>query len=98
MAGGWGYFRITLDYAHEDRSTWTSAIERVPIRSRIYGDPLARPPADSSDWNSAFVVEKMDKDSFRTRPTKAPRRVDWDAYSGIKDSDWFNGDEVMIAE
>jgi len=53
---GVGYFRINTRYAHDDGFEQDLAIERVANPFSIYGDPDST-AADSSDWNTAFVVD-----------------------------------------
>jgi hypothetical protein len=63
---GFGYFRIGMDYAHEDTFDLDLSIDRVSNQFSVYGDPRST-AADSSDWNSAFVIEMMDKKDFEKR-------------------------------
>lgn len=96
VTGGFGYIRINLAYAHEDTFDLDIRIDRVPDPLLIYGDPDSR-AADSSDWNVAFVVERMTKEQFKHR-YKGAEAVDWDDYSSIQNSAWYDGDTVQLAE
>src|SRR5262249_22769202 len=62
----------------------------------VYADPMST-AADSSDWNSAFVVDRMAKDAFAAQ-YKGAEAVDWEqegyAQAGAP---WFDNDCVMIA-
>jgi len=94
---GFGYFRIGLDYAHEDTFDLDITISRVANPFSVYADPMST-AADSSDWNSAFVVDRMPKDAFAAQ-YKGAEAVDWEqegyAQAGAP---WFDNGCVMIAE
>jgi len=94
---GFGYFRINTRYAADDGFEQDLAIERVANPFSIYGDPDST-AADSSDWNTAFVVDSLPRAAFETR-WKGAEAVDWgaQAYAGLKDP-WVEGDRVMVAE
>ncbi|MBN9497851.1 MAG: hypothetical protein J0H39_13930 [Alphaproteobacteria bacterium] len=98
VSGGFGYFRIAVKYAGDDSFDRDLVIERVANPLTVYGDP-ASTAADSSDWNDAFVVDFLEKEEFERRFPKA-EKVNWDqgAYAELKDSDWCDGDRVMVAE
>ena len=97
VTGGFGYFRINTRYADDDTFDQDLAIERVANPFSIYGDPEGT-AADSSDWNSAFVVNTLSKAAFETR-WKGADAVDWsaDAYASLTDP-WLEGERVMVAE
>lgn len=97
VTGGFGYFRINTRYASDDAFDQDLVIERVANPFSIYGDPDSA-AADSSDWNTAFVVDAMSKADFAAR-WKGADAVDWeaDAYGGMADP-WRDGDRVTVAE
>ncbi len=111
VAGGFGYWRVGMDYAYEDTFDMDICIERVANQFSIYGDPDST-SADSSDWNVAFVVDRISKEQFkakykgRTNTDGKPVTVDFDPQPVDFDSDswaalnntWVNDDGVMIAE
>jgi hypothetical protein len=94
---GFGYFRVGLHYAFEDTFDLDLGIERISNPFSVYGDPHST-AADSSDWNSAFVVEMVPKETFSAR-YKDAGVIDWssDAYNSLKDP-WVTEDQVMVAE
>lgn len=98
VAGGWGYFRIGMDYAHEDTFDLDLSIDRVSNPFSVYGDP-ASTAADSSDWTTAFVVDIMAKDVFEKK-YKGATPTDWqsDSYRDLLGTQWFTEDHVMLAE
>jgi len=97
VTGGFGYFRINTRYARDDSFEQDIAIERVANPFSIYGDPNST-AADSSDWNTAFVVDSLPKAAFEAR-WKGAEPVDWaaDSYAGLN-GPWLDGDQVMLAE
>jgi hypothetical protein len=97
VTGGFGYFRINTRYASDDTFDQDLTVERVANPFSIYGDPDGT-AADSSDWNSAFVVDTLPKAAFEAR-WKGADAVDWtaDSYASLT-GPWLEGDRVMVAE
>lgn len=97
VSGGFGYFRIGMDYSHDDSFDLDISIDRVADPFLIYGDPASK-CADSSDWNTAFAVDYMKKDEF-AKKYKGAKAVDWDAEGYVAAGDpWLKDDCVMRAE
>lgn len=98
VTGGFGYLRVGLDYAFDDSFDMDLSIERVANPLSVYGDPNAT-AADSSDWSTSFVVDRMTKPAFKAKyGDKAT--VDWDdtmAWSAVSEQ-WRDKDTVMVAE
>jgi hypothetical protein len=94
---GFGYWRVGLDYAFDDSFEMDLKIKRVLNPFSVYGDPHST-EADSSDWNSAFVVDRLTKADFEAQyGDKA--KVDWDDTSWSSAGEpWRTGNEVMVAE
>jgi hypothetical protein len=97
VTGGFGYFRINTRYASDDGFDQDLVVERVANPFSIYGDPDGT-AADSSDWNSAFVVDTLPQAAFEAR-WKGAEPVDWsaDSYASLT-GPWLDGDRVMVAE
>lgn len=96
-SAGFGFIRVSLDYASDDVFAMDLGIERVANPFSIYGDPDAT-SVDGSDWNVAFVTDRVSRDVFK-RKYKGKAEVDFDGagWQSAK-SDWLNSDGVMIAE
>lgn len=94
---GVGYWRVGVDYSYDDTFDLDIKIDRIANVFSVYGDPHAT-CADSSDWNTAFVTERISKEEFRRR-YKGSEEVDWEAagYAGLEDP-WYCDDSVLIAE
>ncbi|CDP52347.1 Portal protein [Devosia sp. DBB001] len=93
---GFGYWRIGLDYAYDDVFDMDLSIKRIRNPFSVYGDPYST-AVDSSDWNDAFVVDRISRDAF-ARKYKGKAVVDFsdtDAWGGEA---WIDGDTVQLAE
>ena len=72
VTGGFGFFRIGIDYCHADSFDLECRIERVPNALMVHWDPSST-AFDASDWDFAFVSEFMSEDQFEAQyPGKAP--------------------------
>lgn len=91
---GWGYIRINLAYATEDSWDQDIVFERVANPFCIYGDPYST-RADSSDWNTSFVTEMMNKAAFKRR---FPGAGEIDFSASDFPVEWRQGDRIMVAE
>jgi hypothetical protein len=99
VGNGWGYIRIGLDYAYDDSFEQDIGIHRVLNPFSIYGDWNSM-AADSSDWDRAFVVDRLGKSQFKREYGKEAldNVTNWsnsDAWNGAQ---WAEGDTVMVAE
>ncbi len=97
VAGGFGYWRVDVDYAHDDSFDRELKICRIPNQFSVYGD-YESTAADSSDWNRAFITDCIAKDAFERR-WKGADAVDWDSgrYSNLPNN-WTRDERVVIAE
>lgn len=96
VAGGFGYWRVGLDYAYHDSFEMDLRIERVANPLSVYGDPYST-AADSSDWMRAFVVDLMSKRAFEAKYGKTKTLRDWDDASWHGEG-WRVGNDVTVAE
>ncbi len=94
VTGGFGYFRVDIDYATDDTFDQDIMIERIVNPLTVYADP-ASTAADASDWRFAFITEMIPKSDFERR-WKDADAVDWEAYD--QDPDWITEDSVRVAE
>lgn len=95
---GLGYFRINTRWAPNDTFNQDLAVERVANPFSIYGDPDST-AADSSDWNTAFVVDSLPRAAFEAR-WKGADAVDWagDRDGGAVSAGREAADRVAVAE
>lgn len=93
---GVGYWRVDIDYANDDTFDLDILIKRISNPFAVYRDPSST-SADSSDWNTAFFVDKMTKAAFK-RSYRGAKKVDWKMdFAGV-DSAWIDEDSVMVAD
>ena len=94
---GFGYFRINTAYSSDDGFEQDIVIERISNPLSVYGDPDST-AADSSDWNTAFVVDRVPHKLFKARYPGAQKvdftGVEWDTVK----TPWGSADDVLIAE
>lgn len=94
--GGFGYYRIDIDYACDDTFDLDIKIVPIPNPLSVLGDPYSV-SSDSLDWNMAFVGELMTPAAFKEAYPKA----DPLSFSGMDahiKRDWTNGDDILVAE
>lgn len=98
VTGGFGYWRVVTEYACDDAFEMDLMIKRVANPFSVYGDPHST-EADSSDWNVAFVVDRLSKAQFE-RQYKGKATVNWndDAWNGLMGTDWRTDEDVLVAE
>lgn len=96
VTGGFGYWRITLGYAYDDAFDLDVLIERITNQFSVYGDPNST-AADSSDWDVAFITDRIPKATFE-RKYKGKANVSWDDSAWSECGEWLNDDGVLVAE
>jgi hypothetical protein len=98
VSGGIGYWRVTMDYSYEDSFEMDLGIQRIGNPFSVYGDPNSR-AADSSDWDVAFVVDRLSKRQYERKYGSADSKIDWDsdAWRNLAEP-WMDSDGVQVAE
>jgi hypothetical protein len=75
-SGGFGFWRIKLDYAFNDSFDLDILIDRIQNPLSVYGDPYST-AVDGSDWGHAFITDLYSEEAFKARwPKHDP--VSWD--------------------
>ena len=93
VSGGFGYIRVGLQYVDNESFEQDIVVERVFDQFSVYGDPDST-SADGSDWNCAFVIERMPEKEFDAKYPKADKNG-WDTD---KRHEYMDDDGVWIAE
>lgn len=94
--GGFGFWRIDVDYACDDSFDQDIRIKRVSNPLSVIPDPYST-EADSSDWNVAFVVDLLSEKQFEaTYPDADP--VSFDSLDDKVRRHWTDGDDILVAE
>lgn len=87
-----GYWRVNVEYAHDDSFDYEIKIDRISNPLSVLFDPRSD-AVDSQDWRYCFVTDMVCRETFETDyPDAEP--MDWDT----KSSEWFTEDSVRIAE
>lgn len=94
--GGFGYFRVNTAYASDDTFDQDIVIERIANPLSVYGDCYST-AADSSDWNTCFVVETLTKKAFE-KTYKGAEPVNWKEDWRNVSPPWLDDDYVQVAE
>lgn len=92
---GIGYATVNIDYADADTFDKDLRIERVSNIFSVYGDPTSK-AADSSDWNRAYITDKLTEKQLKKRWPKADK-VNFEADDD-RDEAWFEEERIRIAE
>jgi hypothetical protein len=96
--GGFGYWRVDVDYAYNDSFDLDIVILPVENPFCVYGDPIAG-GADSRDWNFGFIVDDIPKQEFKRRYPGAdegqfdaaePNQAEWVTEETIRVAEWWN--------
>lgn len=97
VTGGFGFFRITVDYCHAETFDMEARIERVPNPFSVHWD-VNSTAFDASDWEYAFVSDMLTEADFKRKFPKA-KPVSWESGTGDDSvEEWLDGEKVRVAE
>lgn len=96
VTGGFGYFRIGLDYCHDRTFDLEARIERVPNPLMVYRDANST-EFDASDWEYAFVSDFLSKERFKQLYPDADA-IDFETDQRSYAADWLLDNTVRVAE
>ena len=97
VTGGFGFFRINIDYAHSDSFNLEARINRIPNPLQVHWD-VTSTEFDASDWNYAFVSEMLSEKEFKKLYPKA-NTVDFEADARAQTSEfWLEENQIRVAE
>jgi hypothetical protein len=94
--GGFGFWRIDIDYACDTSFDQEIRIKRIPNPLSVLQDPYSV-EADSLDWDMAFVQELMTEAAFKEAYPKADPVSFGGADNHVK-RDWDKGSDILVAE
>lgn len=96
--GGYGVLRVIADYEPGDSFDQRLIIKTVMDPMTCFCDPSAR-EFDRSDARYWFITELVPREEFKKRwPKLDPVDFDMNQATDSYDREWFNEDEVRIAE
>ena len=96
IGNGFGFFRVGIDYVHEDSFDMHAYIDRIPNALMVHWDASST-AVDGSDWNYAFVSDFIDEDVFKTRYPKA-EKVSFEGSGRDNLDHWLEEGKVRVAE
>lgn len=96
ISGGFGFFRIDIDYAHEDSFEMECIVNRIPNPMMVHHD-VNSTSFDASDWGYAFVSELLTKENFKSRYPNA-EEVDFEGMEADLLNNWMVDDSIRVAE
>ena len=96
VTGGFGFFRIDIDYAHPDSFDLEAQINRIPNPLMVHWDTSST-EFDASDWDYAFVSEMVRLDEYeKTYP--GADAVDFEGEDEALTENWLDNEQVRVAE
>lgn len=97
ITGGFGFFRIGIDYAHDETFDLKATIERIPNSLMVHWDTSST-KFDASDWDYAFVSEMVKEEEYKRRWPEASM-VPFDGSARDEATAmWTDEDAVRVAE
>lgn len=93
--GGFGFFRVLSEYAHEGSFDQELCIKRIRNPLTVWFDPHIQEP-DGSDAGWCFVEDRLTKEEFEDQFPKSEAK-DWD-FDSQKYGDWLDEEGVRICE
>ncbi len=97
VTGGFGFFRLSIDWANEDSFSLQAKIDRIPNPLMVHWDTSST-AFDASDWEYAFVSEFMNKKEYKKiYPKGSMIAFDGDTRDDSAEQ-WINDDHIRIAE
>lgn len=97
VTSSFGYFRIDVEYSHDDTFEKDLVFKPIANPFSVYGDSNST-GADTSDWNSAFVTEWIPCKEFKRKHPDADPSNWEDSGIGTMGPDWRTDDQVLQAE
>lgn len=96
VSGGFGFFRIAIEYSHPDTFDLECRIERIPNPMMVHWD-VSSTSFDASDWEYGFISDWMDKKDFKEK-YKGAEPIDFEGDTREHAVNWIDEDKVRIAE
>ena len=93
VANGFGFFRIGIDFVHDQSFEMEARIERIANPLTVHWDTNST-AFDASDWEYGFVSDWMTSDKFKAEYPDA----DAISFEGADTSTDVGGDSVRVAE
>ena len=97
VTGGFGFFRVAIDYAHAESFDLELQIRRIPNALMVHWDNSSD-EFDASDWEYAFISSMVGEREFeRLYPDASKMPFDGDTRGGITEH-WAHNEDIRVAE
>ena len=97
VSGGFGFFRIGIDYAHDSTFDLEAKIERISNPLQVHWD-VNSTAFDASDWEYCFVSDFFSREHFEKRwPDAEPVSFEADERSQTNQN-WLQDDKVQVSD
>jgi hypothetical protein len=96
VSGGFGFFRVAIDYSHPESFDLEARIERIPNPLMVHWD-VNSTEFDASDWDYAFVSDFLTEDQFELRYPDA-EKVSFEGDSRDATAYWLEDEKIRVAE
>ena len=97
ITGGFGFFRVDIDYVHDQSFDLEAKINRIPNPLSVHWD-TSSVKFDASDWQYCFVSEFMERDEYETKyPDASLNSFEGDTRDDASDQ-WIQEDNIRVAE
>lgn len=95
-SGGFGFWRVAIDYAAPDSFDLEAKIIRIPNPLMVHWDVNSM-GFDASDWNYAFVSDMLSEDEFeKTYPGAQKASFEGDSRDSV--NNWIEGNQIRVSE
>ena len=96
VSGGFGFFRVEIDYANSMSFDLEAKIKRIPNAQMVHWD-VSSTEFDASDWNYGFVSDLLTEEQFKKRYPKAST-VSFEGDYRDMAAYWMEQDRIRVAE
>lgn len=96
ISGGFGFFRVAIDYVNAESFDMEAYIDRIPNPLMVHWD-VSTTEFDSSDWDYAFISDFLTPEKFKQRFPDASA-VSFDGEDREATAYWTDQDRIRIAE
>lgn len=97
VTGGFGFFRIDIDYAHDETFELEARIKRIANPLSVHWDTSST-EFDASDWDFCFISDMLSKDEFKVRYPGASL-VPFDGDSRDERAElWIKEEQIRVSE
>jgi hypothetical protein len=95
-SGGFGFFRIGIDYCHSESFDKQAFIERIANPLMVHWDPSST-AFDASDWNFGFVSDLLTEEEFEAKYPNA-EKVSFEGNDKELVGLWMQEEKIRVAE